>query len=95
MVRILDLKRLYNRPDEQMAYQLLNRMSYKRSCGLTQATNIPDRNTVWTFDNRNGETGAKAIFEGVTTQLPKKGFIARCDQIIDATLVPAPRQHFS
>jgi IS5 family transposase len=95
MVRILVLKRLYNLSDEQMEYQLLDRMSYKRFCGLAQATNIPDRTTVWTFENRIGEAGAKAIFDGVTAQLLKKGFIARGGQIIDATLVPAPRQHFT
>lgn len=49
MVRILVLKRLYNLSDEQMEYQLLDRMSYKRFCGLTHVTNIPDRTTVWTF----------------------------------------------
>ncbi len=95
MVRILVLKRLYNLSDEQMEYQLLDRMSYQRFCGLAQATNIPDRTTVWTFANRIGEAGAAAIFDGVSTQLLKQGFIARGGQIIDATLVPAPRQHNS
>jgi len=95
MVRILILKRLYNLSDEQMEYQLLDRMSYQRFCGLAQALNIPDRTTVWVFENRIGEAGAKALFEGVTAQLLKKGFIARGGQIIDATLVPAPKQHFS
>lgn len=117
MVRILVLKRLYNLSDEQMAYQLLDRMSYKRFCGLANASAIPDRTTVWTFDqpagrrtaeggfrvvecgeaaqNRIGEAGAKAIFDGVTAQLLKQGFIARGGQIIDATLVPAPQQHFT
>lgn len=95
MVRILVLKRLYNLSDEQMEYQLLDRMSYKRFCGLAQATNIPDRTTVWVFENRIGEAGAKAIFDGVSAQLLKKGFIARGGQIVDATLVPAPKQHFT
>lgn len=49
MVRILVLKRLYNLSDEQMEYQLLDRMSYKRFCGLANATTIPDRTTVWAF----------------------------------------------
>jgi IS5 family transposase len=93
MVRILVLKRLDNLSDEQMEYQLLDRMSHKRLCGLANATNIPDRTTVWTFENRIGEAGAKALFDGVTAQLLKKGFIARGGQIIDATLVPAPKQH--
>ena len=59
------------------------------------ATRVPDRTTVWTFENRIGETGAKALFDGVSAQLLRKGFIARGGQIIDATLVPAPRQHNS
>jgi len=95
MVRILVLKRLYNLSDEQMECPLLDRMSYKRFCGLTHASNIPDRTTVWVFENRIGEAGAKALFDGVSTQLLKKGFIARGGQIIDATLVPAPRQQFT
>jgi IS5 family transposase len=95
MVRILVLKRLYNLSDEQMEYQLLDRMSYKRFCGLANAANIPDRTTVWVFENRIGEAGAKALFDGVTAQLLKNGFIARGVQVIDATLVPAPKQHNS
>jgi hypothetical protein len=50
---------------------------------------------VWVFENRIGEAGAKVIFDGVGTQLLKKGFIARGGQIIDAALVPAPKQHFT
>ena len=64
MVRILVLKRLYNLSDEQMEYQLLDRMSYKRFCGLANATSIPDRTTVWTFENRIGKAGAKVSFDG-------------------------------
>ena len=67
MVRILVLKRLYNLSDEQMEYQLLDRMSYKRFCGQANA-NIPDRTTVWAFENRIGEAGAQALFDGVSAQ---------------------------
>ena len=93
MVRILVLKRLYNLSDEQMEYQLLDRMSYQRFCGLSQAVNIPDRTTIWVFENRIGTAGAQALFDGVSAQLLKRGYIARGGQIIDATLVPAPKQH--
>lgn len=55
MVRILVLKRMYDLSDEQMECQLLDRMGYKRFCVLAQATTIPDRATVWTFENRIGE----------------------------------------
>jgi len=90
ILRILVLERLYNLSDEQMEYQLLDRMSYKRFCGLANATHIPDRTTVWIFENRIGEAEAKALFDSVSAQLLKKGFIARGGQIIDATLVPLP-----
>lgn len=93
MVRILVLKHLYNLSDEQMEYQLLDRLSYKRFCGLVDSINIPDRTTVWTFENRIGQAGAQALLDAVSGQLLQKGFIARGGQIIDATLVPAPKQH--
>jgi IS5 family transposase len=95
MVRIVVLKRLYNLSDEAMEYQLLDRMSYQRFCGLSQLQRIPDRTTVWTFENRIGEVGAKALFAGMDQQLLAKGYLARCGQIVDATLVPAPKQHFT
>ncbi len=69
-------------------YQLPYRMSYKWFCGLSNATHFPDWTTVWTFQNRLGAAGAKALFDGVLVQLLTKGFIARGGQIIDATLVP-------
>ena len=65
MVRILVVKRLYNLSDERMEYQLLDRMSYQRFCGLADSASIPDRTTIWTFENRIGEAGAKALFDGV------------------------------
>jgi IS5 family transposase len=34
------LKRLYNLYDEQMEYQILDRMSYQRFCGLSQAKQL-------------------------------------------------------
>lgn len=93
MVRILVVKRLHNLSDEQIEFQLLDRLSFQRFCGLSGSANIPDRTTVWTFENRIGVEAAKALFEGALTQLAEAGYIARCGQIIDATIVPAPKQH--
>ena len=95
MVRILVLKRLYNLSDEQMEYQLLDRMSYKCFCGLDDALRVPDRTTIWHFENRVGQAGAQALFGEMAEQLARKGFIARGGQIIDATLVKAPVQRNS
>ena len=95
MVRIVVLKRLYGLSDEQMEYQLLDRTSFKRFCGLEHSRTIPDRTTIWLFENRIGAAGAQALFEAVKRQIERKGYIARGGQIVDATLVRAPRQHFS
>lgn len=57
----LFLKRCNNLSNEQMEYQLLDRMSYQRFCGLTDSASILDRTTVWTFENRIGEVGAQAL----------------------------------
>ena len=95
MVRILVLKRLYNLSDEQMEYQLLDRHSYQRFGGLVDAARLPDRATIWHFENRIGVNGAEALFAAVEQQILQHGYVARGGQIIDATLVPAPKQHFS
>lgn len=95
MVRIVVLKRLYGLSDEQMEYQLLDRTSFKRFCGLEHSRTVPDRTTIWLFENRIGAAGAQALFEAVKRQIERKGYIARGGQIVDATLVRAPRQHFT
>ena len=73
MVRILFLKRCNNLSDKQMEYQLLDRMSYQRFYCLTDSASIPDRTTVWTFENRIGEVGAQALLDGMERQLLKQG----------------------
>jgi hypothetical protein len=62
MVRILVLKRLNNHSDERMEFMLLDRLSYQRFCGLTHSLKVPDRTTIWSFENRIGEAGAMALF---------------------------------
>jgi transposase, IS5 family len=63
MVRILILKRFHSLSDESMEYQLLDRLSWQRFCRLTDVINIPDRNTLWHFEQRIGKAGAQALFE--------------------------------
>ena len=77
MVRILVLKRLHNLSDEQVEFQLLDRLSFQRFSGLTMAANIPDRTTVWNFENRIGVSGAAALFDGLNAQLLRQGYLAR------------------
>ena len=53
----------------------------------------PDENTIRHFRNRMTETGTlKRVMKAFDRQLHKKGYIPMSGQIVDATLVPAPKQ---
>lgn len=96
MIRVLVLQHLYSLSDEAVEYQLLDRLSFQRFCGLRQSSSIPDEKTLWVFRERIREVGgADALFDAVQQQLQSKGYLARGGQIIDATLVESPRQHIS
>jgi IS5 family transposase len=45
MVRALILQHLYNLSDEQMEYQVLDRLSFQRFLGLRRSSQVPDRTT--------------------------------------------------
>lgn len=93
MVRVLVVQQLYNLSDEQMEFQLLDRLSFQRFVGLRQSSQAPDRTTIWTFKERLIKAGAtERIFEAVGRQLDRHGYIARGGQMIDASIVPAPKQ---
>ena len=49
MFKILILQRYYNLSDDQIEYQINNRMSFMRFLNLTIADDIPDSKTVWNF----------------------------------------------
>ncbi|WP_437560564.1 IS5 family transposase [Acidithiobacillus sulfuriphilus] len=95
MVRVLVVKRLHGLSDEQTEFQLLDRRSFGRFCGLEHSRNIPDRTTIWNFENRIGVEGVTALFTELDRQIRARGLEARAGQIVDATLVAAPRQHFT
>ena len=86
------LQGLYNLSDEQCEHQVLDRLSFQRFCRLDGALNIPDARTLWSFRQRlaTGGLGGRAIFESLSQQLQRHGFIPRGGQIVDASIVQAP-----
>jgi IS5 family transposase len=71
-------------------------MSYQRFVGLEDSSQIPDRTTVWEFRERLAAAGAETVvFDAVDKELKRQGYIARSGQMVDASLVPAPKQHFN
>jgi IS5 family transposase len=96
MVKLLVLKQLYNLSDDQVEYQALDRVTFQRFLGLQSSSRIPDSKTFWLFQQTLMKVGAAtAIMAAVQRQLALAGYIARNGQMIDATIVRAPIQHFT
>jgi len=96
MFKILILQRYYNLSDNQIEYQILDRLSFCRFLGLSLNDKVPDEKTVWDFRNRLIEKGIeKELFEKFTRLLESHGLIAHEGKIIDASFVEAPRQRNS
>lgn len=96
MVKLLVLKQLYNLSDDQVEYQALDRVTFQRFLGLASSSRIPDAKTFWTFQQVLMKAGAAPVIaEAVQQQLAGAGYIARNGQLIDATIVRAPVQHFT
>jgi len=93
MVRVLLSQQLCNLSDELMDFQLLDRLRFQRFVGLRASSQIPDRTTIWAFKERLIQAGAsESVFDAVNRQLARHGYIARGGQMIDASIVQAPRQ---
>lgn len=96
MFKVLILQSLYNLSDEATEYQVLDRLSFMRFLGLRVGSRVPDAKTIWLFREQLTEAGlAKELFERFEKVLEKNGFAARKGQIIDASIVPAPKQRNS
>jgi IS5 family transposase len=94
MFKILVLQTLYNLADEQVEYQIRDRLSFMRFLGLGLEDVVPDATTVWLFREALSRANlVKALFDRFNGYLNAKGYIARGGQIIDATIVSAPKQH--
>jgi IS5 family transposase len=67
-----------------------------RFLGLTLGDAVPDEKTVWLFREQLSDAGViKRLFEEFEAFLGEKGFSAKRGQIIDASIIPAPRQRNS
>lgn len=93
MLRVLLLKRLYNLSDEQTEYQLRDRLSFLRFVGLSLGAPVPDSRTLWLYGERlQRADGARQLFEAFQSQLQAKGLMVQTGVMVDAAIVPVPRQ---
>jgi IS5 family transposase len=96
MFKVLVLQALYGLSDEAAEYQICDRLSFMRFLGLGLGDAAPDRTTVWLF--REALVAASAIdalFARFDAELKRQGYFALGGQIIDASIVEAPKQRLS
>jgi IS5 family transposase len=94
MFKALVLSALYNLSDDQIEYQVRDRLSFMRFLGLGLGDRVPDAKTVWFYRDALAQAGKVdelfGLFDG---NLNRQGYIARGGQILDASIVPVPRNH--
>ena len=96
MFKVLILQRLYNVSDEQMEFQINDRLTFMRFLGLSLGDTVPDQNTIWLFrENLINKGLIDKLFNKFDRYLEEEGILIKEGSIIDATIVEAPRQRNS
>ena len=96
LFKVLIVQTQHNLSDARMEFMIRDRLSWMRFFGFELSGRMPDENTIRHFRNRLTETGTlKRVMQAFDWQLHKKGYIPMSGQIIDATLVCAPKQRNS
>ncbi len=93
MFKTIILCALYNLSDDQVEYQILDRLSFTRFLGLELKDNVPDARTVWLYRDKLVQAGViEELFADFDGYLGRKGLKAMGGQIIDASIVSVPKQ---
>jgi IS5 family transposase len=93
MFKILILQAMHSLSDERCEYLIKDRLSFMRFLELGLADPVPDANTIWSFREALKKADAiDALFARFDTALREAGFLAMSGQIVDATIVAAPKQ---
>lgn len=96
MFKVLVLQSFYNLSDEQVEFQVRDRYSFCRFLGLTPEGRVPDAKTVWLFREELTKLDLiDTLFADLDAQIESAGYIPRKGQIIDASIIEAPRQRNS
>ena len=91
--RMLVLQALHGLSLAQTEYLVADRLSWMRFCGLGPGDAVPDANTLWDFREALISSGAlERLFTRLDAAITAAGYLPMAGQIVDATLVTAPRQ---
>jgi transposase, IS5 family len=91
--RMLVLQAMHGLSLAQTEYLVADRLSWMRFCGLGPGDTVPDANTLWDFREALIAAGAlDNLFARLDRAITEAGYLPMAGQILDATLVAAPRQ---
>jgi IS5 family transposase len=93
MFKILVLQSLYNLSDDATEFQIRDRFSFLRFLGFNIGETVPDSRTIRLFrEQLTEEQLVETLFNNFNEYLDECGLMARKGQIVDASIVEAPRQ---
>ncbi len=93
MFKILVIQAANNLSDERTEFLINDRLSFMRFLGLGLSDRVPDARTIWLFRERLTKAGAiQTLFDRFEAALRTSGYIAMSGQIVDASLIAAPKQ---
>jgi transposase, IS5 family len=93
MFKIMFIQRYYNLSDNQVEYQIIDRLSFKSFLGLETGDKVPDEKTIWAFREKLTEMGlVEDLFDLFGQHLKEKGLIFNEGKILDASFTEVPRQ---
>lgn len=96
MFKILILQRFYNLSDDQVEYQINDRLSFMRFLELTIADDVSDSKTVWHFKEQLIDLAlVEPLFDLFLVQLEGLGLIVNKGKIVDASFIEVPKQRNS
>lgn len=96
MFKIMVLQSLYNLSDDQIEFQVRDRLSFMRFLKFSVSDIVPDAKTVWLFREQLTEASlVEKLFTQFDKFLSESGFCAKKGQIVDASIVAAPKQRNS
>ncbi|MDF2097242.1 IS5 family transposase, partial [Aquibaculum arenosum] len=96
MFKVLVVQAQNNLSDDRAEFLINDRLSFMRFLGLGLGDKVPDAKTIWAFRERLTRAGAiEALFARFDRAVRDAGYIPMSGQIVDASLVSAPRQRNS
>jgi IS5 family transposase len=91
MFKILVLRELYALSDEQVEFQIADRLSFQRFLGIDLTHAVPDYTAVWRFREKLKGAVMEGLFATLGQYIDLAGFEAKKGQILDASLVAKPK----